>query len=70
MDDKRIEFHCRKCKKNLGMSYLLTGDNNVPVIGGIIMKCQTRKCMRTITFKKITEGDVIARADSQGRMYI
>lgn len=66
----RIDFYCRKCKKNTGISYILSGDDSEYAAAGIIMKCPTHKCMRTITFKKITEGDVLAHIDSRGRLYV
>ena len=48
----------------------MTGDASAKVLGGIVMSCRTNKCIRTITFKNMTEGDLLARADKLGRVYI
>lgn len=70
MEYKTIEFYCKKCKKSLGVSYKTTGDENALVLSGIIMKCPTRKCIRTVACKKLTEGDILARIDKNNRIYV
>lgn len=67
---KQLDFYCKKCKKSLKISYVLTGDASAKVLGGIVMSCRTNKCIRTITFKNMTEGDLLASADKLGRVYI
>lgn len=42
---QQIDFHCKKCKKYLGMSYFPSGDPDAVVLNGIIMKCHTNKCI-------------------------
>ena len=67
---QRIDFYCKKCKKFLGVSYIPTGDSNAPVLNGIIMKCHTNKCIRTVTLKNMTEGYIVAHADKNGKLFI
>lgn len=64
---KQIDFYCRKCKCSMRVSYTLSGDPDALVLKGITMKCHT--CNKVVTQKKITEGQVVAHADSQGRLY-
>ncbi|MCQ2526771.1 MAG: hypothetical protein MJ130_08400 [Lachnospiraceae bacterium] len=47
-----------------------TGDSNAPVLNGIIMKCHTNKCIRTVTLKNMTEGYIVAHADKNGKIFI
>ena len=65
-----IEFYCKKCGKSLKMAYSVSGDDNAPVLRGITMRCHTHKCTRVMIMKNFTEGELIAQADKQGRVYI
>lgn len=67
---KQLDFYCKKCKKSLKISYVLTGDMSTPVLKGIVMRCHTNKCVRTITLMNMTEGDILKRADKMGRVFI
>lgn len=64
---KQIDFYCRRCRCSMRVSYTLSGDPEAQVLKGITMKCHT--CKKVVTLKKITEGQVVAHADSQGRVY-
>ena len=65
-----IDFYCKKCKKSMRISYVLTGDDNAPAMNGIIIKCHTHKCTRVVTLKNFTEGQIKSRADAQGKCYL
>lgn len=67
---QQIDFHCKKCKKYLGMSYFPSGDPDAVVLNGIIMKCHTNKCIRTLTLKNVTESYIVAHADKNGKIFI
>ena len=65
-----IEFYCRKCKKTMKMAYSLTGDDDAPVMAGMMIRCHTHKCTRVAILKKFTEGQLRSRTDSFGRCYL
>ena len=65
-----IDFYCKKCKKSMRISYALTGDDNVPAMNGIIIKCHTHKCTRVVTLKNFTEGQIKERTDALGKCYL
>ena len=67
---QEIDFYCRNCKKTMKMTYTLTGDDDAPVMTGMMIRCHTNKCTRVAILKKYTEGMVRARADAQGKCYI
>ena len=67
---QEITFYCRNCKKSMRMSYELTGNDDVPVLNGITIRCHTHKCIRVAVLKKYTEGILKARADAQNRVYL
>lgn len=67
---KQIEFYCKKCRKSMKMAYLLTGNDDEPVLTGMIIRCHTNRCTRVMVLKKYTEGMLIARADNEGKVYI
>ena len=67
---KQIEFYCKKCRKSMKMAYLLTGDDDAPVLPGMIIRCHTNRCTRVMVLKKYTEGMLIARADKEGKVFI
>ena len=67
---KQIEFYCKKCRKSMKMAYLFTGDNDAPVLPGMIIRCHTNRCTRVMVLKKYTEGMLIARSDKEGKVFI
>ncbi len=67
---QEISFYCRKCKKSLKISYTLSGNDNTPVMNGIMIRCKTNKCTRAVTLKNFTEGQIKERTDSFGKYYL
>ena len=67
---KQIEFYCKKCRKSMKMAYSVTGDDDAPVLPGMIIRCHTNRCTRVMVLKKYTEGMLIARADKEGKVFI
>lgn len=67
---QQIDFHCKLCKKSLGISYYPTGNPDAVVLNGIIMKCHTKKCVRTLTLKNMTESYIVAHVDKNGKIFI
>ena len=67
---KQIEFFCKKCEKTMKMDYVITGDDNAPVLPGMILRCHTRKCTRVMIMKKYTEGMVVAQVNNEGKVFI
>ena len=64
---QQIDFYCMKCKCSMKISYMPTGKPDTPVLNGIFMKCH--RCKKVMTLKNYTEGQVVAQADSKGRIY-
>ena len=48
------------------MAYLLTGNDDAPVLPGMIIRCHTNKCTRVATLKKYTEGMIITHSTMEG----
>lgn len=67
---QEIDFYCKKCRKSMKMTYVMTGNDEVPVMAGIIIRCHTNKCTRAVTLKRFTEGDIKKNTDAQGRCYL
>ena len=65
-----IDFYCKKCKKSMRISYVLTGDKEAPAMNGIMIKCHTHKCTRVVTLKNFTEGQILERTDALGKCYL
>ena len=65
---KEVELHCRKCKKNTGISYSLSGNPEAEILTGITMKCHT--CKRVLIFRKYTEAMAVNNSYSNGKLYI
>ena len=65
---QEIKFHCRKCRKSMGIIYPVTGNKEAMVLPSIMIKCPV--CRKVSTLKKITEGQVTANADNEGRVFI
>jgi acetyl-CoA carboxylase beta subunit len=54
---QEIQFFCRKCKKSLKITYILTGNDNAQVLPNVMIKCQ--HCKRVMYLKKYTEKMLI-----------
>jgi len=65
---QEISFYCRKCKCSLHMSMAPAGKPDRIVMDGVFMKCKRDK--RVITLKKVTEGDIVSKADKEHKFYI
>ena len=50
---KVIDFYCKKCKKSMKVSYIVTGNRNYPVLPRVMMKCH--HCGRVMTLKNFKE---------------
>lgn len=70
LERKVIDLYCKKCKKNLGIRYTLSGEGDSMVLSGIMMKCRTNKCNRALTFKNVTERTLSEMSDKNGRVFI
>lgn len=57
---KKINIHCRKCRKGLRMSYTPCGEKNAIVLRGIEISCPY--CKRTMTLKNYTEEKFLENA--------
>ena len=64
---KQVDFYCNRCKCSMKVSYTLSGDPDALVLKGIMMKCH--RCRKVVTLMNFTEGQVVAHADSHGRLY-
>ena len=67
---QQIDFYCKKCKKSMKMSYMVSGDKDAPVLRGMIIRCHTNKCTRVLMLKNFTEGRLIENADANGKFYL
>ena len=65
---QEIRFHCKKCRKSMGMIYPLTGDPDAMVLPDMILRCPT--CRKVMILKKCNEGQVAARADNEARVFL
>ena len=54
---KVIDFYCKKCKKSMKVSYMVTGNRNYPVLP------------RVMTLKNFKEGELLDRVE-QDKYYI
>ena len=54
---QQIDFYCKKCKKSMKMSYMVSGDKDAPILTRITIRCHTNKCTRVVMLKNFTEGD-------------
>ena len=59
---EEIYFFCKKCRKSLGVTYTLTGDDNAPVLPNIMIKCSHNHCKRVMFLKQYTEHKLIKNA--------
>ena len=67
---KQIDFYCRKCRKSMKMSYELSGEDETPVLNGMVMRCHTNKCKKVMMLKNYTEGKIKRHMDDKGKCYI
>lgn len=65
---KEIEIYCRNCKKNMGITYSLSGNMNAEMLTGISIKCHT--CKKVLRIKRYTEEMIVKNAYSNGKLYI
>ena len=56
---KQIELYCKKCRKSMKMAYLLTGNDDAPVLPGMIIRCHTNRCTRVMRQRQFNEGLMI-----------
>ena len=64
---KVIDFYCKKCKKCMKVSYMVTGNRNYPVLPRVMMKCH--HCGRVMTLKHFKEGELLDKVE-QDKYYI
>ena len=62
-----IEFYCRKCRKSLKISYVVTGEMQAPVLPNVQIKCH--HCTRVMIMKNYTE-EQLTEHSKDGRQYI
>ena len=67
---QQINFYCKKCKKSMKMSYMVSGDKDALVLRGMTIRCHTNKCTRVLMLKNFTEGRLIENADANGKCYL
>ena len=67
---QQVDLYCKKCKKSMKMSYMVSGEKDAPVLTGITIRCHTNKCTRVVMLKNFTEGCLIEQADAKGRCYL
>ena len=67
---QQIDFYCKKCKKSMKMSYMVSGDKDALVLRGMAIRCHTNKCTRVLMLKNFTEGRLIENADANGKCYL
>ena len=60
---KVIDFYCKKCKKSMKVSYMVTGNRNYPVLPRVMMKCH--HCGRVMTLKNFKEGELLDRVEQR-----
>lgn len=67
---RKVDFYCNNCKKSMKMSYEITGNPNKLVMSGVIIRCHTHKCIKVVTLKKYTEGQLVEHVTNDGKVYI
>ena len=40
---QQVDLYCKKCKKSMKMSYMVSGEKDAPVLTGITIRCHTNK---------------------------
>ena len=66
---QEIQFYCRRCKKSLRISYILTGDDNAPVLPNVQIICNQKTCRRAMYLKNYTEKQLIENS-VDGKFYM
>ena len=66
----KVDFYCNNCKKSMKMSYEITGNPNKLVMSGVIIRCHTHKCIKVVTQKKYTEGQLAEQVTNDVKVYI
>ena len=56
---EEIYFFCKKCRKSLGVTYTVTGDDNALVLPNIMIKCSHNHCKRVMFLKNYTEKKLV-----------
>lgn len=64
----QINMYCKKCKKKLGLSVMLSGEADTIVMTNVITKCRYDK--RVMILKKYTESMIRKQMTSDGKVYI
>ena len=64
---QEIAFYCKRCKKSLHITYIVTGDGNAKVLPNIAIKCV--HCKRVLFLKNFTEQKLI-EGSKDGKFYI
>ena len=59
---EEIYFFCKKCRKSLGVTYTLTGDDNAPVLPNIMIKCSHNHSKRDMFLNNYKENKLIKNA--------
>ena len=67
---KQIDLYCRNCRKSMKMTYVISGNDNAPVLNGMVMRCHTNKCKRVMILKNYTEGKIKSHIEESGKCYI
>lgn len=67
---QQIDFYCKKCRKTMKMSYVVSGDDEALVLPNMIVKCHTNKCTRAVVLKKYTEKMIILSKSKDNVVYI
>ena len=64
---KVIDFYCKKCKKSMKVSYMVTGNRNYPVLPRVMMKCH--HCGRVMTLKNFKEGELGSQGEERSQSH-
>lgn len=67
LQGEKIIFHCRKCKKSMKISYIVTLKKENAILPDIEVKCHY--CGRIMICKKYTEERLLKEVQ-QGRCYV
>ena len=67
---QQVDLYCKKCKKSMKMSYMVSGEKDAPVLRGMTIRCHTNKCTRVLMLKNFPEGRLIEIADANGKCYL
>ncbi|SDB45153.1 hypothetical protein SAMN02910298_02257 [Pseudobutyrivibrio sp. YE44] len=65
---QEVKFHCKKCKKSIGLTYNVSGNPSAPVLPNFTLKC--RVCRKVSTLRNYTESMILERIDSEFKFYL